>query len=350
MLWKAQKMTNSLREALEKAFDNHDEKIEDTVEKPIVEEAGATEEAEDENDIQDIAASSAEADESSKADEESQISKVPEAEAPDHWSIRDKEMFNKQDGEGKEFLLRRHKEMEASFTKKSQNLSEEMKFLKTFKDKLTPFEPYLRQNNIDPLNAFENLLATEMKLRNSSPEEKANLLRQLALDYGAQYNPQDPDQPIDYQQQAYANELYSIKETLKRIEQDKINSEQNYYQKTIESFSSSKDENGKPKHPYFEDVKSDMAMLLSAGRAETLEEAYNQSIFLNPSLRNDIIVRQSNNERRIADKKVKNEAAKRAGFNIKSSGTASMIDQPKELDLRGALSQIYDDYSQGDSL
>ena len=342
-------MANSLRDALEEAFEKHESVEEGRIEDPKIEEPEAIEE--EEGELEKAASAPEKEPEPEEEIEEKKASAIEsDIEPPEHWSVRDKEMFNKQGDEGKEFLLRRHKEMEASFTKKNQNFSEEIKFLKSFKDKLTPFEPYLKQNNIDPLQAFENLLSTEMRLRNSSAEEKSNLLRQLALDYGAQYNPQDPEQPIDYQQQVYANELYNIKETLKRIEQDKIATEQNYYQKTIDSFASSKDENGKSKHPYFEDVKSDMAMLLSAGRAETLEEAYNQSIFLNPSLRNDIIVRQSNNERRVADKKVKTEAAKRAGFNIKSSGQASMADQPKELDLRGTLSQIYDDYSQGDSL
>jgi hypothetical protein len=337
-------MTNSLREALEGAFEKHENIEEERAEDTKIEEPESVEE--DEGELEQAAsAPEKESEEEDVVEEKVAASSEPELAAPDNWSVRDKEMFNKQGVEGKEFLLRRHKEMESSFTKKNMEFSDEIKFLKTFKDKLSPFEPYLKQNNIDPLQAFENLLATEMRLRNSSAEEKANLLRQLALDYGAQYNPSDSEQPIDYQQQAYLDKLYKLEEKLNSFERDKTQSEQTYYQKTIESFANSKDENGKPKHPYFEDVKSDMAMLLSAGRAETLEEAYNQSIFLNPSLRSDIIMRQSNNERRIADKKVKTEAAKRAGFNIKSSGQASYKEQPKQLGLRDTLSQIYDDMS-----
>ena len=335
-------MTNTLRNALEQAFEKHESVEEEKAESTKIEEPEVIEE-----DNEELEQAASAPDEESEADEKPQekaaSSTELDIEPPEHWSIHDKEVFNEQTARGKEYFLRRTKEMESSFTKKNMEFADEIKFLKNFKEKLRPFEPYLKQNNIDPLDAFEKILSTDIRFRTSPTEEKLNLLKQVAYDYGIPLSSQDPDQPIDYQQQAYLDKLYTMEERLNRFEKDKVVSEQNYYQKTIDSFAQSKDENGKPKYPYFEDLKSDMSMLLAAGKAETLEEAYNQSIYLNPSLRNDIIMRQSNNERRIADKKIKTEAAKRAGFNIKSSGQASIADQPKELGLRDTLSQIYDD-------
>lgn len=46
-------------------------------------------------------------------------------------------------------------------------------------------------------------------------------------------------------------------------------------------------------HPYFNDVKADMAVLLKGGRAQNLQEAYDQAIWGNPSIRSQLIARQT---------------------------------------------------------
>lgn len=324
-------MSSSLRESIEQAMESQETQDSD-LEKAVV----------DDDIHEEVREEPHEASEADEPETDATSEEEDELSPPDHWAAGDKKVFNSLNKEGRAFLLRRHKEMESSFTKKNQSLSEQIKFAENIRSKIEPYEHYLKQNNIDPAHAFELLLATEVRLRTSSPEEKARLIQDLAAQYGAQYNPSQEEQYIDPQQQAILNKLAQQEDQLRRIEQDKIRSEESYLQNTIHDFMNAKDEKGQPKYPHFEEVRSDMSILLSSGRAKDLSEAYEQAIYLNPDLRKEFIMRQYNEQRRASDTRAKSDAAKRAGFNVKSGSTASISDQPEPLGLRETLAKAYD--------
>lgn len=112
----------------------------------------------------------------------------PEIEAPSHWASEDREVFKALDKKGQNFLLRRHREMEAGYTKKLQSHSEDVKIAESYRKKLTPHEGYIKQIGIDPMDAFEKLISAEIKLRTGSPQEKAALLQNLDKQYGVQFD------------------------------------------------------------------------------------------------------------------------------------------------------------------
>jgi hypothetical protein len=260
---------------------------------------------------------------------------APEADihAPEHWASEDKETFKSLDTRGKNFLLKRHKEMEAGFTKKQQLLSEEARFGESFRRTLTPHEAYLKSLNIDPLEAFNKLMSTERVLRTGTKEEKAIMMHNLAKQYEADMS--ISVDPLQYQNQVTLQKLQEIEQRMRNLDEQKNQEINAVYKSQIESFAGTKTEKGAPKYPHFETVRSDMGLLMSAGKSETLEEAYEQAILLNAALRKEYIASQHRAE--VDQNKV--AASKKAGFNVKSGSGGTITDPRKELGLRETIRQ-----------
>lgn len=103
----------------------------------------------------------------------------------------------------------------------------------------------------------------------------------------------------------------------------------------ITAFRDAKDAEGNVLHPYFEDVRADMANLGKAG-VGTLEEAYERAIWGNPSIREKLLQAQAKAE---LDKKVKQaNEVKQASFEPTSKSTP----KGKELTLREELERNFD--------
>lgn len=257
--------------------------------------------------------------------------------APEHWAADDREVFKSLDKKGRDFLLRRHKEMEASHTRKLQALSEETRIAENFKKSIAPYESYLKQLNIDPNQAVEKLLSTEMRLRMASPQEKAMLMQDLAKQYGAALNPAEVPY-VDPNMQAIFDELNKQKAYLVRQEQEKQEQHVRSLEGTIQSFASTKDDRGNLKYPHFESIRQDMGALINAGKAATLEDAYEKAAWMNAELRKELITRQYG-EKKEENVKEKVAASKKAAFNVKSGSGSQIKEQKKTLSLRETLEQ-----------
>lgn len=276
-----------------------------------------------------------------------------EDEAPDHWPDKDKEVFRAVDKNAKAFLLRRHKEMEAGYTKKQQALAEEKKIADNFRKAIEPHAAYLKQLNIDPIDAFNKLVSTEMRLRMANPQERGALINGLARQYGAQFDPNAPVAQIDPKTQLILDELNRQKALIDSMQNEKKEAQNQSNLQKITSFSDTKDKDGKPKYPHFEAVRVQMGKLINAGavkegatESELLENAYTQAILGDVELRKEYIANL--NRREVDHKKV--SESKRAGFNVKSSGGGSVTDTKKDMSLAQTIRAAYDAQAGGNRI
>lgn len=259
-------------------------------------------------------------------------------EAPSHWAKEDQEVFKSLDGKGRDFLLKQHKSMEASYTKKMQSLADERKIAETFRKTVSPHENYLKQLNIDPIQAFEKLMAAEMRLRMANPHEKGAILHDLAKQYGANFDPQAPQvqaPQIDERTQLIYDELNRQKSYLMNLEQERQKAETATHEKTIHEFSSTKERDGTLKYPHFETVRKDMGELINLGKADSLEDAYEKAILLDKNLRKEYMNRYNKND----EARTKAVSSKKAGFNVKSGSTSQISDPKQQLSLRETIAR-----------
>lgn len=265
---------------------------------------------------------------------------------PVNWSQEDKDSFLELDEKSRKLYLKRYKEMEGGFTKKSQGLAEERRVAENFKKAISQHEDHLRNLGIDPFAAVDKLLQTERLFRTGTPGQKAAALKQLMNDYQLQLNNETSSQttqvPVDPQLQALWDEQAKTRQYLNYLETEKQQHAEQQVLTQIHEFSSSKDDRGDLKYPHFEEVRETMGKIINAGLAKNLEKAYKLAILENEDLRAEYILRQTNESKRMEDVKKRSAASKQAGFNVKSGSNAQVTEPDQKLSRRELIEKEYE--------
>lgn len=197
---------------------------------------------------------------------------------------------------------------------------EKAQFGENIQKVIEPYMETIRSAGLAPDVAIKVLLNADSMLRRGSPEQKVQMLHQIARDYGidvqqaAQTQQTNFNQTDFYMQQKLA-ELERWKEeqtrALQSYEEQSLNSE-------IMKFAS------QPDKVFFEEVRNDMAGLIQAGIASGLDDAYEKAIYANPQVRAKVLAQQQ--EKAEAERKAianqKAQAARQAAsVNVSRRGT-----------------------------
>lgn len=191
-------------------------------------------------------------------------------ELPKTWSADAKAAWSTLPPAVQQAVLKRESEMDAG----GRQWSEQRQ---AYERVLSPVAELSRQNGLTTEDGIQRLLSVEQRLQTDGP----NMIRELANAYGVdlaalangtqqpqvQRAPQfDPNQiPILVNQ--------TLQEELARRDQ------QTALQTQISAFAS------QPGHEHFDTVKVKMGRLLETGEATSLQDAYEQAVWANPSTR-----------------------------------------------------------------
>lgn len=293
-------------------------------------------------------------------------------EAPHHWTAENKEEFSTLPDASKKFILRRQGEMDAAYTKKSMDLADERKFYESMQPVLTPLAQEAAAKGIGLGEAIGRLYSAQRYLESSPVEGIKWLAQSYGVDLG-QFAPQpnmtqqsddfDLDSWVDPQiaelQQSVNSRLDSMDQILKRQQQQEAQARQRqqqqmqaHTQQSIEAFVLATDEHGTLKHPFYQDVESDMIPLVANMReqnpglsnSEILEAAYEKAIWANPETRARLQGQVTEQAKRENDEKRKAEAAKakKAALPKMTSGEAGAEPAPDQMSLRDELAARYE--------
>ena len=211
-----------------------------------------------------------------------------------------------------EAWAQREEEVHKGFTK----FDEERVFGKQIKNVVAPYEAMIRAEGGTPDKAIAELLNTAYLLRTASPQQKGQLIWQVARQFGADMSiAQQGAQQVPPFLQQLQQELQQVKGTLAQREALQKQQEQEGLNSQIQAFSAD------PQHVHFEKVKPVMAALLSAGTAKDLQDAYDKAVYADPEIRSTLLQQQQAEAeaKRVADQKAKAEAARKAAGSIKGA-------------------------------
>lgn len=238
-----------------------------------------------------------------------------------------------------ELLAKREDDYHKELTKHD----EERNFGREIQKVVMPYMAQIRAEGVDAPKAIAELFNTAHVLRTASPQVKGELLWRTAQAFGADMRQglqQQAQQPFNPVLQQLQQEIAGLKGSIEQEKALKQQQEEGALKSQIDTFAAD------PKNVHFEAVKAHMAALLRGGAAKDLQDAYEQAVYANPQTRSTLLEQnvKSVEEQRVADKKAKAEAAKRAGSSIKGSpGIAALkngrIVQPnlrKELEAQFA--------------
>lgn len=237
--------------------------------------------------------------------------------APEHWSAEDKATFAKLQPEGQAFLLKRHGEMEAEFTRKSQASAGAVQFTQALAPVFT--DPHvagmLKKEGTSPVQAIQQW-AQFYKMGNSERQEDkftllVDLTQRMGLDpariFAALQNqspPVPPGLPPEAMQDPAVrfiadhlgrttNDLNALKGELQAIRAQEQKAREDMGVRSarqgIDGFADEKGADGRPLRPYFDAVLPIVIDLFKVNPNRELAEAYETACWAHPEVRKQLL-------------------------------------------------------------
>lgn len=303
---------NALREALEAAYDEAEKEVNATVDDEATTEetegdAGDVTESEGSGDVSlESAAEQTEADTQGAESDEQQVVDTP---PPESWSGAVKEHWGKLPPEVRAEIERREKDFHKGMTK----LDEDRNFGLRMKEVVSPYMPIIQAEGGSPEGAFKDYLNMAYVMRQGTPHQKAQIVRQAMQQFGI--DPQlvmQPQQQMNPEMMQLQNELMGLKQKLSEKEQLQEREQTDKILAEIQAFASD------PANKYFAEVQDQMIALLESRQAKELKEAYETAIWANPAVRSRLLAEQESAQKAKRQKEI--EAKKKAASSL---GTTS---------------------------
>lgn len=225
---------------------------------------------------------------------------VPFAAAPASWSNGAKAKWNALDADLRAEIAKREADVHKGFTK----MDEERAFAKDMQRVIAPYEAIIRSTGASVPAVLQNVLNTVYVLRTADVQTKAQALRQVCEQYGVDPALLSQSPQIDPALSATQQRLAQLEQQLQQQTQAQHEAVEQEIASAIQAFGQD------PKHPHFNAVQVEMGALMQAGRAATLDEAYDMAIWARPDLRAQLQAEQSAQQRQQATQKVQQARAK----------------------------------------
>jgi hypothetical protein len=260
------------------------------------------EETEETDETEEVAAK----DDEEKAEDEPLEAIAP----PQHWPNDFKEQFEKMDATGQHLFMKRYKDLEGDYTKKTQSLAKYRKRQEAFDEIMKPHMDDFSRAGMDEVGAVRQLLAAHDYLR----KDPKQAILWLAKNYGVDMSEvgidsTEEDDYADPQVKALQQQVAQLQGFLQNQQQTQMQSVQQNTQSMIDQFAGEKDANGNPKHPHFDEVRDRMGVLIQGNQAPDLATAYDMAVYADPKLRQSLMDNYAETK---TQKKVKTEAVAKA--------------------------------------
>lgn len=293
------------------------------------------------------------ADESTKKEDSSTSSadngdKKPARTAPSAWTPKAKLDFDSLPEHIQDEIIKREGDFLKGVAEFKSHSEEGRKLQKV----LEPYAPLMRQKGLQSDQVVNDMLQTAYRLSQGTPQDKAGFLLEIAQQYGADLqslitsgnNNGEQFQKIEYVGQL-ENQVSQLQKQIQQISgflnKQVTDQQQSVYmsaEQSVESFRSEM-ENGKPKYPFFDNVRNDMAVLVKANPELDLKSAYDRAVWMNPQTREALLLQQQREASQKAEderRRHAEEAKKKASLNVQSTQASEFSSQPLS-DIRATM-------------
>lgn len=219
-------------------------------------------------------------------------------------------------------ILRR----ETDFHKGIEGFKHHADFGKRVEHALSPYQATFQKLGVDAPTAVAELMKSDDILRNAPPAVKMQKMLELAAHYGIDLN-----QQFDPKVAEYETRLHALQKQNEEILRSNQSRETEVVNTTLEQFAK------QPGREHFDAVRGHMAALLESGQAQTLEDAYDQAVYANPSTRTVLLEQQ----RKQLESEVNAKRAKAASVSVKGSSPSSGAAKTQHNSVRDAIAAAW---------
>jgi hypothetical protein len=274
------------------------------------------------------------------------------SEAPQNWSAQDRQTFAKLPEEAREFLLRRHSDMEGDYQRRVQAVGVAAQFTEAvapvFQDPVV--QGSLKQQGISPVDAIQQWAAMHRRAYHPDPRERVNLLvdiaRNVGLDPAAIFATQSrPDAagPLpglteeDLKDPAIrsfadhigrtSSEVQQLRNAIQQMTQQRQDEVLQVTRMNIDRFADEADAQGNKLRPDFDECLPALMEMVRANPQVDIAQAYNEARWRTPSIRERLVnAAQSSAQQTVQQRQSADRA--RAAVRTNVRGMTSPVTKP----------------------
>lgn len=203
-------------------------------------------------------------------------------EPPKHWSDADKAIYGKLTPEAQSRWIAREKEIQKGLDEKFQEIAGFRRERERIDEVFKPYARELELHGIDRTQLIQSLLSGFAYLRESPNDAVKWLAQQYGADLAKIVSP--PEQPpADPQVRSLQQNFQHLNSQFQGIISHQQAQAQKEQYSRVSSFAESKGPDGKPLHPYFDEVSGDIITVLNGGEKD-LEKAYAKAVRMNDAV------------------------------------------------------------------
>ncbi len=245
--------------------------------------------------------------------------------APSAWTPKAREAWATLPEEARKEILRR----EEDSVKGIRQLQEQMAPYTQFANTLEPFIKEAIDGKVDPGQYIGNVMQAERRLRSGTAEERFSSLVEIAEGYGiplrkiindAMGQEVIPDPFLTKRQSSIPPEVQKELEEGRKFRQEFQQTQQTQTSQTLQA----EIDNFKKDKEFFNDVCEDMGVLLEAGRATDLQDAYDKACRMNQGVYD--ILQERASKPALSDKQKAAAKLKGTSSNSAETGNAEFDD------------------------
>jgi hypothetical protein len=202
---------------------------------------------------------------------------------PKAWPKEMHEHWGKVDPAVQEYLEKREQQMVEGLGQ----YTEDAKYGKTLKEAIAPYQAVLQQYRLEPHQAVQSLLQAHTRLTQGTIEQRQAAYQELGVNLGLTASTSNGSQapaqaptPVDPKLEALEREFQTMKQSLTAREQAEYQAAQSRVTQEVEAFAADA-----KAHPHFQEVSAQITALLKGGVVSSLQEAYDQAVWMNPVVR-----------------------------------------------------------------
>lgn len=281
---------------------------------------------------------------------------VPSARAPVSWRPDIREKFGALPKEVQEEVFRREREITTTMEQTAQARN----YAQSLSQVISPYEAMIRAEGGNHVTAVDALLKTAYHLRTANPQTKAMMVAQMIMQHGVDVNLLDQAMSVQLQgrQQAPQNDpmMQYIQQQLQPVQQFVSQLQNRQQQLSVEQGHQVVNEletfAADPKNEYFHDVKGIMADFLDSASAQgqkmSLQDAYTRATLAHPTISQTVMNRQIS--ARAAQQTAATRRARNASASLPSGGApAGAADVQRPKGIRSAIEAAWDRVENSDS-
>lgn len=246
---------------------------------------------------------------------------------PPGWSPAAKAKFASLDPDIQSEILKREKDFSVGL----QDRTNALKRYEPLEQVIAPHRQKWAVAGVDEATAVKQLLAASDWLE----RDPTTAIAYLAKQYGVNALPTGTAQPQAQPESiGQTPQLTALQQELQDLKQQIASQSEAGLVSQIEAFKND------PKNLYFENVREDMAALINAGKAKTLEEAYDMSCWMRPDIRPLLQVPQVTKDPAAQVQKAKAAAVSITGSPAQPRAPQTNANASIEDDIRTALQEL----------